>query len=83
MYIYVQSKLESLLSVPDMLSLPQMECLLSNSHRTTVQRRATQVITAIYTQLYNCVHNPENLYENPVQLMPRSPEQVSKMLLGV
>lgn len=77
------SKLESLLNMPDMLCLPQMECLLSNSHRTTVQRRATQVITAIYTQLYNCVHNPENLYENPTQLMPRSPEQVSKMLLGV
>ncbi|XP_054276393.1 conserved oligomeric Golgi complex subunit 6-like [Macrosteles quadrilineatus] len=75
-------KLESLLNVPDMFSLPQMECLLSNAHRSVVQRRATQVITAIYTQLYNAVHNPDNLYANPSQLMSRTPEQVTAALLG-
>ncbi|XP_054290392.1 conserved oligomeric Golgi complex subunit 6-like [Macrosteles quadrilineatus] len=75
-------KLESLLNVPDMFSLPQMECLLSNAHRSVVQRRATQVITAIYTQLYNAVHNPDNLYANPSQLMSRTPEQVTATLLG-
>lgn len=65
-----------------MLCLPQIECLISNSHRSIVQRRATQVISAIYTQLYNCVHNAANLYDNPNHLMPRTPEEVSKLLLG-
>ncbi|KAG8297636.1 Golgi transport complex subunit 6 [Homalodisca vitripennis] len=76
------SKLESLLNMPDMYNLPQMDCLLSNAHRSTVQRRATQVITAIYSQLYNCVHNPDHLYTSPAQLMPRTPEQVTSLLLG-
>lgn len=76
------TKLEKFLQMPELLLLPQVSCLLSGSHRAIVQRRATQVITAIYSQLYKCVHDPANLYDNPDQLMPRTPEQVTHLLLG-
>lgn len=68
--------------MPELLLLPQISCLLSGSHRAIVQRRATQVITAIYSQLYQCVHDKANLYDHPDQLMPRTPEQVTHLLLG-
>ncbi|RZF43377.1 hypothetical protein LSTR_LSTR001638 [Laodelphax striatellus] len=76
------SKLEKLLQMPELLLLPQVSCLMSGSHRSVVQRRATAVIVAIYTQLHQCVHYPANLYDNPAHIMPRTPQQVSQLLLG-
>jgi hypothetical protein len=66
----------------DMLLLPQVGLLLSSVHRSTVQRRSFEVITAVYKQLYESVHDPENLYQNPMVLMPRSPDEVFKLLVG-
>jgi hypothetical protein len=68
--------------MPDMLLLPQICLLLSSTHRSTVQHRAFEVIAAIYKQLYEAVHDPENLYQNPGVLMPRTPDQVLKLLNG-
>lgn len=51
-------KFESFLDVPDMLLLPQVNLLQSNTHRATVQRRAFSVIVAIYRQLYERVQPP-------------------------
>ncbi|KAJ4429443.1 hypothetical protein ANN_21612 [Periplaneta americana] len=75
------SKLDGFLVMPDMLVLPQINLLLSSTHRSTVQRRAFEVIGAIYKQLYEAVHDPENLYQNPASLMPRTPDQVLKLLI--
>lgn len=75
-----QSKLDAFLVMPDMLLLPQIGLLLSSVHRSTVQRRAFEMIVAIYRQLYGAVHDPENLYQNPGILMPRTPDQVLKLL---
>jgi hypothetical protein len=66
--------------MPDMLLLPQIGLLISSVHRSTVQRRAFEMIVAIYRQLYGAVHDPENLYQNPGILMPRTPDQVLKLL---
>ncbi|PSN44948.1 hypothetical protein C0J52_16472 [Blattella germanica] len=78
----LQGKLDGFLVMPDMLLLPQIGLLLSSVHRSTVQRRAFEVIAAVYRQLYEAVHDPENLYKNPDVLMPRTPDQVSKLLIG-
>lgn len=75
-------KLDTFLVMTDMLLLPQIGLLLSSVHRSTVQRRAFDVIAAIYKQLYEAVHDPENLYQNPDTLMPRTPDQVLKLLVG-
>lgn len=68
--------------MPDMLLLPQIGLLLSSLHRSAVQHRAFEVIAAIYRQLYEAVHDAENLYQNPGILMPRTPDQVLKLLIG-
>lgn len=68
--------------MPDVLLLPQVGLLLSSVHRSTVQRRSFEVIAAVYKQLYESVHDPENLYQNPAVLMPRSPDEVFKLLVG-
>lgn len=38
--------------MPDVLLLPQVNLLQSSAHRTTVQKRAFNVIIAIYKQIY-------------------------------
>nr|CAD7586319.1 unnamed protein product [Timema genevievae] len=75
------SKLDSFLVMPDMLMLQQIGFLLSGTHRSIVQRRSFEVIAAIYKQLYEAVHNPENRYQNPELLMPRTPEDVHQLIL--
>jgi hypothetical protein len=72
--------LDAFLVMPDMLLLPQISLLLSSVHRSTVQQRAFEIIAAIYKQLYEAVHDPENLYQNPEMLMPRTPDQVLKLI---
>ncbi|XP_065353864.1 conserved oligomeric Golgi complex subunit 6 [Cloeon dipterum] len=74
------SKLDSFLSMPDILLLPQIRQLQSSNYRKVVQKRSSEVIATIYKQLYEAVHNPANLYQNPTILMPRKPEQVLELL---
>ncbi|XP_047114624.1 conserved oligomeric Golgi complex subunit 6 [Schistocerca piceifrons] len=76
------SKLENFVNLPDVFVLPQVNMLLSSSHRTAVQRRAYEVIAAIYRQLYEAVHNPANEYQNPDALMSIPPEKILEKLLG-
>ncbi|KAK9499850.1 hypothetical protein O3M35_002809 [Rhynocoris fuscipes] len=75
------SKFDSFVSMPELLLLPQVHCLLSGVHRWTVQRRATEVILAIYKKVYSSVHDPANLYDSPQTLMPRTPQEVADILL--
>nr|CAD7402819.1 unnamed protein product [Timema cristinae] len=81
LYFVFQSKLDSFLVMPDMLMLQQIGFLLSGTHRSIVQRRSFEVIAAIYKQLYEAVHNPENRYQNPELLMPRTPDDVHQLIL--
>lgn len=52
-------KFEAFLDVPEMLLLPQVNLLQSNTHRATVQRRSFSVIVAIYRQLYERVQQSQ------------------------
>ncbi|XP_050421037.1 conserved oligomeric Golgi complex subunit 6 [Adelges cooleyi] len=75
------TKIETMLVMPDTLSVPQMGCLKNNHHFNKVRQRSNEVISAVYKQLYEHVHNPKNEYENPSKLMPRAPELVHKILV--
>lgn len=69
------------MTMPDILLLSQLKLLICSNHRRTIQRRAYEVIGAIYRQLYEAVYNPANQYQNPSSIMPRTPEQVLELVL--
>ncbi len=79
-FCLAQVKLDALLAAPDALQLPQWRLLISGSHRKTIQRRALDSVLHVYGQLYAAVHDPANGYQNPGQVMPRTPQQVSALL---
>jgi conserved oligomeric Golgi complex subunit 6 len=63
-----------------MLILPQVNLLQSTNHSTTVQKRAFNVIIAIYKQLYERIHSGD--YQNPNQLLSKTPAEVEQTLVG-
>lgn len=72
-------KLDNLAVQPDSILLPQINLLLSSKHKKAVQKRSFAVLLAIYKQLYEAVHNPANLYDNPSEILSRTPEELNKM----
>lgn len=68
--------------MPEILLLPQINLLQSNTHRLTIQKRSFSVIIAIYKQLYDRVHDPNSGYQNPEWVFHKTPEQVTEMLTG-
>ncbi|KAH8396981.1 hypothetical protein KR215_007200 [Drosophila sulfurigaster] len=74
------SKMDAFLELPDVLLLPQVQLIMSSSHRNTVQRRAFNVIVAIYKQIYERVHDPANGFEQPEALLHKTPDQVAHIL---
>uniref|UniRef100_A0A1B0DFS2 Conserved oligomeric Golgi complex subunit 6 n=1 Tax=Phlebotomus papatasi TaxID=29031 RepID=A0A1B0DFS2_PHLPP len=76
------TKLDTFLEMPDILLLQQINLLQSSKHRADVRKRSFNVIIAIYRQLYEKVHDPENGYEDPSSVFSRSPEQVAQLLTG-
>lgn len=84
MYIFIllQNKLDAFIEMPDILILPQVNLLLSSTHRGTVQKRSFNVIIAIYKQLYEKIYDPVNGHQNPETILAKSPEQVAEFLSG-
>jgi len=74
------SKMDAFLELPDVLLLPQVQLIMSSSHRAAVQKRSFNVIVAIYKQIYDRVHDPANGFEQPEQLLHRTPDQVAHIL---
>lgn len=73
-------KLDVMVSKPESLLLPQIQLLLSSGHKRVVQKRAFDVLLAIYKQIYEGVHNPANLYERPGEILGRTPDELAKLL---
>lgn len=71
-----------MLAMPNTVAVPQIGCLKNPVHLTKVRRQSNEVISAVYKQLYEHVHNPNNEYDNPSALMPRTPELVYQMLIN-
>nr|CAH7741535.1 unnamed protein product [Callosobruchus chinensis] len=74
-------KLDYLAVNPDEALLPQIHLLTSTKHKKTVQKRAFEVLLAIYKQLYQAVNDPTNNYENPNVIFNKTPEELEKLLL--
>lgn len=74
-------KLDSFLSAPDSLTIPQSILLLSASLRQTLRKRSMELLCNAYTQIYEAVNLPTNNYLEPQLLLPRTPEQVKTLLL--
>lgn len=70
--------MDAFIECPEMLVLPQVNLLHSSNHSTTVQKRAFNVIVAIYKQLYERIHSGD--YENPEQLLNKTPEEVQTLV---
>ena len=74
------ARFDGFLAAPDAYLLAQARLLVSSAHRKSVARRSLEVAAATYAQIYQAVHDPANLYENPQAMMPKSPEQVKQLL---
>ncbi|CAH0603073.1 unnamed protein product [Chrysodeixis includens] len=75
------NKFDMFLVTPDVYMLQQLNLLLSHTHKSLVKKRAFEVIFAIYTQLYQAVHDPANGYAEPQTIVRRKPEEVNKLLV--
>ncbi|XP_050303106.1 conserved oligomeric Golgi complex subunit 6 [Anthonomus grandis grandis] len=72
-------KLDNLAVQPDSILLPQINLLLSSKHKKTVQKRSFGLLLAIYQQMYDAVQKPENKYENPTEILSKTPEELNKL----
>lgn len=75
------NKFDMFLVSHDVYMLQQLNLLLSHTHKSTVKKRAFEVIFAIYAQLYQAVHDPSNGYAEPHTIVRRKPEEVNKLLV--
>jgi hypothetical protein len=73
-------KFDSFIDCPEVLILPQVNLLQSANHASIVQKRAFSVISAIYKQLYEKINSGD--YQNPEQLLSKTPDDVHKALVG-
>lgn len=76
------SKLDAFLEIPEVLLIPQINLLQSNSHRSTIQKRSFNVLISMYKQIYEKVFDPKNNYQNPESLLSRTPDQLAAILNG-
>jgi len=71
-----------MLVMPNSIAVPQIGCLKNPLHLSKIRRQSNEVISAVYKQLYNHVHNPSNEYDDPSVLMPRTPDLVYRILVN-
>lgn len=81
-HFFSQNKFESFLNSPEMMVLPQVNYIFNVNYRSRILYRANEVIVAVYKQLFKCITDPVNKYENPYTLMPHSPEEIERILLS-
>ncbi|XP_054707381.1 conserved oligomeric Golgi complex subunit 6-like [Uloborus diversus] len=74
-------KLDTFLTAPDSLTIPQSILLMSASLRQTLRKRSMELLCNAYSQIYEAVHLPSNSYMDPLLLLPRTPEQVKTLLV--
>ncbi|KAJ0181922.1 hypothetical protein K1T71_002644 [Dendrolimus kikuchii] len=75
------NKFDLFLVSPEVYMLPQLNLLLSHSHKSLVKKRSFEVILAVYSQLFQAVHEPTNGYTEPNTVVRRTPDEVKKLLM--
>lgn len=74
------NKFDSYLASPDSLILPQCSLILSSKNRELVKKHSLELICKSYKQMYEMIMDPVNEYREPLTIVPRTPEQVVKLL---
>ncbi|XP_033746599.1 conserved oligomeric Golgi complex subunit 6-like [Pecten maximus] len=74
------SKFDSYMASPDSLVLPQSRLLLSGRVREMVKKNSSDLICAAYKQIYDAICNPANEYKESPSIVPRTPDQVVRLL---
>ncbi|XP_076448028.1 conserved oligomeric Golgi complex subunit 6-like [Babylonia areolata] len=74
------NKFDSYLASPDSLTLPQCSLLLGTLVRETVKRRSVELICQAYHLMYSAITDPKHDYKDAQTAVPRTPEQVTKLL---
>ncbi|KAL5013576.1 hypothetical protein ScPMuIL_007846 [Solemya velum] len=74
------SKFDSFLANPDSLILPQCSLVLSSRVRETIKKLSTELLCQAYKQIYKAITLPSNDYKESQSIVPRSPDQVVKLL---
>ncbi|KAL3852068.1 hypothetical protein ACJMK2_015756 [Sinanodonta woodiana] len=74
------NKFDSYLASPDSLVLPQCSIILSSRNRETVKKRSIDLICQAYQLMYDAICNPVNEYRDCQAIVPRTPDQVLKLL---
>ncbi|XP_064604827.1 conserved oligomeric Golgi complex subunit 6-like [Liolophura sinensis] len=74
------TRFDSYLASPDSLTLPQCTLVLSGKVREAVKKQAVDLICSAYRQMYEAITIPANEYREPGSIVPRTPDQVVKLL---
>jgi len=72
------SRLDHLLSGPDLFILPSARLLVSSQHRKTLRQGSHAELVKAYTTVYQAVQDPKNGYESGT--IPKTPDQVKQLL---
>lgn len=73
-------KFDSFLASPDSIALSQLSFLTSASVRDSVLEKSTSLIHDAYKTLYEVITNPGNGFDEPQSIVPRTPDQVKRLL---
>lgn len=73
-------RFDSFLASPDSICLPQLSFLTSAAIRESILHKSTQLILAAYKSLYEVITNPIHGYKDPQGIVPRTPDQVQRLL---
>jgi hypothetical protein len=69
------------LSSPDNLITSQFSLLIGSTIRLKLREKSIKLIIDAYKLIYETITNPLNEYQNSTSIVPRTPDQVSKLLL--
>lgn len=73
-------KFDSFLASPDSIALSQLSFLTSASVRDSILEKSTSLIHGAYKTLYDAITNPSNGFTEPQGIVPRTPDQVKRLI---
>lgn len=74
------SKFDVYLSSPDNLIVSQCNLLIGASIRSKLKTKSIQLVCDSYKLIYDAIVEPSNGYANSTSIVPRTPDQVVKLL---
>ncbi|XP_053378010.1 conserved oligomeric Golgi complex subunit 6-like isoform X2 [Mercenaria mercenaria] len=75
------NKFDSYLASPDSLMLAQCTLITSSKNRELIKKNSSELICKSYKLMYDAVCDPKNEYGEYQSIVPRTPDQVEKLLM--